>query len=205
MLLPPGRPCRVDSDAAKRFVRHAAARGSAPLEESVPLAIQRHFRALGLALDAKEPEVRLAYQRMVQAHETSDAPDDKRLKLATQAHDAICEHLGQQPWSRMPPPRDGESPRAKRRKERDQKTSDGKGDLVVADAGQLNRLIHEGFAQRTTSATAMNDASSRSHCVFTICLHYQDTADSSRLGMGHVQKALVWMIGNHNGRSLDCV
>lgn len=51
---------------------------------------------------------------------------------------------------------------------------------VVADAGQLNRLIHEGFAQRTTSATAMNDASSRSHCVFTICLHYQDTADSSR-------------------------
>ncbi|CAL1164841.1 unnamed protein product [Cladocopium goreaui] len=99
-----GRPCRVDSDAAKRLVRHHA-RGSAPLEvEGLPMAIQRHFGALGLPFDAKEPEVRLAYKRMVQAHETSDAPDGKRLKLATQAHDAICEHLGQQPWSRMPPP-----------------------------------------------------------------------------------------------------
>ena len=40
--LAPGRPCRVDSDAAKRFVRHHA-RGSAPLE----VDDARPFRVIG--------------------------------------------------------------------------------------------------------------------------------------------------------------
>ncbi|CAE7025745.1 unnamed protein product [Symbiodinium sp. CCMP2456] len=44
----------------------------------------------------------------------------------------------------------------------------------------MNRLIREGFSQRTTTTTSMNERSSRSHCVFTICLHHHDLSDSSR-------------------------
>ncbi|CAE8625357.1 unnamed protein product [Polarella glacialis] len=52
-------------------------------------------------------------------------------------------------------------------------------EAVVQDAQQLGQLIAEGFEQRTIAATAMNNASSRSHCVFTIRIHQKDT-DSSR-------------------------
>ncbi|CAE7551731.1 KIF13B [Symbiodinium sp. CCMP2592] len=51
---------------------------------------------------------------------------------------------------------------------------------VVETSDQMNRLIREGFSQRTTTTTSMNERSSRSHCVFTICLHHHDLSDSSR-------------------------
>eukprot|EP00930_Biecheleria_cincta_P014626 TRINITY_DN12509_c0_g1_i1.p1 TRINITY_DN12509_c0_g1~~TRINITY_DN12509_c0_g1_i1.p1 ORF type:complete len:1285 (-),score=299.51 TRINITY_DN12509_c0_g1_i1:152-4006(-) len=51
---------------------------------------------------------------------------------------------------------------------------------VVEHPDRLDQMIHEGFTQRSTAATAMNSASSRSHCVFTIRLHQKDATDSSR-------------------------
>lgn len=50
---------------------------------------------------------------------------------------------------------------------------------VVEDPATLARLIEEGMANRATAATKMNDASSRSHCVFTIRLHQKDSFDSN--------------------------
>eukprot|EP00434_Breviolum_minutum_P044638 symbB.v1.2.039894.t1/scaffold6855.1/size15029/2 len=94
-----GRPS-LNSKAAERFVKHHARPVPVCVDESLPMSIQRHFSILGLPLNANEPEVQSAYKRLVRAHET----DEKKLKLVAQAHDAICEHLGQKPWSRMPPP-----------------------------------------------------------------------------------------------------
>ena len=48
----------------------------------------------------------------------------------------------------------------------------------MEDYNDIERLLDEGFANRTTGATAMNAQSSRSHSVFTLEVQ-QQTATSS--------------------------
>jgi kinesin family protein 13 len=45
--------------------------------------------------------------------------------------------------------------------------------LAVNSFEMVNELMEQGFKNRTTASTAMNDASSRSHAVFTIKVHQQ--------------------------------
>lgn len=43
-------------------------------------------------------------------------------------------------------------------------------DELVNDAEQMFRLLENGSKNRTTASTLMNDASSRSHAIFTITI-----------------------------------
>ncbi|CAK0880527.1 unnamed protein product, partial [Prorocentrum cordatum] len=47
-------------------------------------------------------------------------------------------------------------------------------EVVVESPDRLAESIDRGFENRATAATKMNEASSRSHCVFTVKLHQKD-------------------------------
>ena len=48
---------------------------------------------------------------------------------------------------------------------------------LVADASQMLALLDRGSLNRTTAATLMNDASSRSHAIFTVFLEQREISD----------------------------
>mmetsp|Transcript_108104 Transcript_108104/g.230818 ORF Transcript_108104/g.230818 Transcript_108104/m.230818 type:complete len:608 (+) Transcript_108104:114-1937(+) len=52
-------------------------------------------------------------------------------------------------------------------------------EIVVDSSEKLQKLIDQGFEGRATSATQMNAASSRSHCLFIIKMHQKDEQNAS--------------------------
>merc|ERR1719277_1635262 len=54
------------------------------------------------------------------------------------------------------------------------------------------------MSHRAVAATKMNDASSRSHCIFTIRLHQKDTVDSSQNTISKLN--LVDLAGSERAR-----
>ena len=47
----------------------------------------------------------------------------------------------------------------------------------MGDASQMLALLDRGSLNRTTAATLMNDASSRSHAIFTVFLEQREISD----------------------------
>eukprot|EP00929_Paragymnodinium_shiwhaense_P070356 TRINITY_DN3563_c1_g1_i1.p1 TRINITY_DN3563_c1_g1~~TRINITY_DN3563_c1_g1_i1.p1 ORF type:complete len:1077 (+),score=366.82 TRINITY_DN3563_c1_g1_i1:258-3488(+) len=72
---------------------------------------------------------------------------------------------------------------------------------VVEDPNALGKIIQEGFKNRATGATKMNDMSSRSHVVFTIKLHQKDVSDTSRNTISKVN--LVDLAGSERVKSTE--
>lgn len=52
-------------------------------------------------------------------------------------------------------------------------------EIVVDSSEKLQKLIDQGFDCRATASTAMNQASSRSHCLFIIKMHQKDDQNAS--------------------------
>ncbi|CAE7405013.1 unnamed protein product [Symbiodinium natans] len=119
----------LDAAAASRFVRHHAQRSRQKSEEAtekdLPLSMERHYEVLGLRPGTPTEDVHAAYKRLgatlgdepafaavgslgsclQSARGTMQAgARAKRLRAATAAYEAICEHCDERPWSRMPPP-----------------------------------------------------------------------------------------------------
>ena len=58
-------------------------------------------------------------------------------------------------------------------------------EVAVPDAEALMAMVHHGFSVRTTAATGVHDASSRSHAILRIYIH-EDGTDSQGGGNGRV-------------------
>mmetsp|Transcript_101820 Transcript_101820/g.185862 ORF Transcript_101820/g.185862 Transcript_101820/m.185862 type:complete len:1271 (+) Transcript_101820:229-4041(+) len=74
-------------------------------------------------------------------------------------------------------------------------------EVVVETPDKLNNLIEQGFENRKTAATKMNDASSRSHCIFVIKLHQKDASDESKNTFSKVN--LVDLAGSERAKSTE--
>jgi kinesin family protein 1/kinesin family protein 3/17 len=74
-------------------------------------------------------------------------------------------------------------------------------EVVVDGADKLNQMIEQGFENRMTAATKMNDTSSRSHCIFVIKLHQKDATDESRNTFSKVN--LVDLAGSERAKSTE--
>merc|ERR1719201_330481 len=74
-------------------------------------------------------------------------------------------------------------------------------EVVVESPDRLNQMIEQGFEHRSTAATKMNDASSRSHCIFVIKLHQKDASDESKNTFSKVN--LVDLAGSERAKSTE--
>merc|ERR1719201_13230 len=74
-------------------------------------------------------------------------------------------------------------------------------EVVVESPDKLNQMIEQGFEHRSTAATKMNDASSRSHCIFIIRLHQKDASDESKNTFSKVN--LVDLAGSERAKSTE--
>lgn len=74
-------------------------------------------------------------------------------------------------------------------------------EVVVESPDKLNQMIEQGFEHRSTAATKMNDASSRSHCIFVIKLHQKDASDESKNTFSKVN--LVDLAGSERAKSTE--
>jgi len=74
-------------------------------------------------------------------------------------------------------------------------------EMVIDGADKLDKLIEQGFEHRSTAATKMNDASSRSHCIFMIKLHQKDAEDESKNTFSNVN--LVDLAGSERAKSTE--
>mmetsp|Transcript_6651 Transcript_6651/g.10707 ORF Transcript_6651/g.10707 Transcript_6651/m.10707 type:complete len:1252 (-) Transcript_6651:88-3843(-) len=74
-------------------------------------------------------------------------------------------------------------------------------EVVVDGADKLNQMIEQGFENRMTAATKMNDTSSRSHCIFIIKLHQKDAQDESKNTFSKVN--LVDLAGSERAKSTE--
>jgi len=72
---------------------------------------------------------------------------------------------------------------------------------VVESPDKLNQMIEQGFEHRSTAATKMNDASSRSHCIFVIRLHQKDASDESKNTFSKIN--LVDLAGSERAKSTE--
>lgn len=77
----------------------------------------------------------------------------------------------------------------------------GLSEVVIETSAKLNKLIEDGFEQRSTGATKMNDVSSRSHCIFMIKLHQKDVTDESKNTFSKVN--LVDLAGSERAKSTE--
>lgn len=74
-------------------------------------------------------------------------------------------------------------------------------EVVVETPDKLNQMIEQGFEQRSTAATKMNEGSSRSHCIFLIKLHQKDASDESRNTFSKIN--LVDLAGSERAKSTE--
>lgn len=72
-------------------------------------------------------------------------------------------------------------------------------EIVVDSASKLMSLLEQGASSRTTSATNMNEDSSRSHSIFTIKVHQKDACDESRNLFAKIN--LVDLAGSERAKS----
>lgn len=74
-------------------------------------------------------------------------------------------------------------------------------EVVVDGADKVNQMIEQGFENRMTAATKMNETSSRSHSIFVIKLHQKDATDESRNTFSKVN--LVDLAGSERAKSTE--
>jgi hypothetical protein len=74
-------------------------------------------------------------------------------------------------------------------------------EMVIESSKKLNQIIEQGFAHRSTAATKMNDASSRSHCMFVVKLHQKDSVNESKNTFSKLN--LVDLAGSERAKSTE--